>query len=249
MPGPPPRQHEHERRYTAFTHTFILTRRIWEDDYYGQIIFGNLVGLKLPDICLRGEENSQKKKKKNPSPRKPVPTGDRTQVRCATGAHATAYAQRSTILIFKLILLYKFQYFQIKSSFKETNIFCISFRNILYKWWIKSNGLSTIFLAWLIIIALTQEKTTTLGDTGSYRSSRQCKESHWSCHGPLAQLTMRDSGTSTVFTRYVPMRLRSLCQSERTTARDLFFHDDINHIYLLKAWIKNPFVISRTKLS
>ena len=30
MPGPSPRQHEHLRRYTQFTHTFILTRRIWE---------------------------------------------------------------------------------------------------------------------------------------------------------------------------------------------------------------------------
>ena len=56
MPGPPPRQHEHETRFTPFTHPFILTRRIWKDDYDGQIIFGDLVGLKLPDICLIGEE-------------------------------------------------------------------------------------------------------------------------------------------------------------------------------------------------
>ena len=40
-------------------HTFILTRWIWKDDYDGQMIFGNLVGLKLPDICVTGEENSQ----------------------------------------------------------------------------------------------------------------------------------------------------------------------------------------------
>ena len=26
------------------------------DDYDGQMIFGDLVGLKLPDICLTGEE-------------------------------------------------------------------------------------------------------------------------------------------------------------------------------------------------
>ena len=26
------------------------------DDYDGQMIFGELVGLKLPDICLTGEE-------------------------------------------------------------------------------------------------------------------------------------------------------------------------------------------------
>ena len=52
MPRPPPRQHKHERRYTPSTHPF---RRIWKDDYDGQMIFGDLVGLKLPDICLTGE--------------------------------------------------------------------------------------------------------------------------------------------------------------------------------------------------
>ena len=56
MPGPPPRQHEHERRYKSVTHIFILTRRIWKDDYDGKMIFGDIVDLKLPDICLTGEE-------------------------------------------------------------------------------------------------------------------------------------------------------------------------------------------------
>ena len=56
MPGLPPRQHEHKRRYTPFTHAFILTRRIWEDDYDGQMILGEPWSLKLPDICLTGEE-------------------------------------------------------------------------------------------------------------------------------------------------------------------------------------------------
>ena len=54
------------------------------DDYDGQMIFGDLVGLKLPDIRLTGEENPEKT-----SPRKPVPTGDRTRARCVTSAHAT----------------------------------------------------------------------------------------------------------------------------------------------------------------
>ena len=36
MPGPPLRQHKHERRYTPGTHSFIPTRRIWNDDYGGQ---------------------------------------------------------------------------------------------------------------------------------------------------------------------------------------------------------------------
>ena len=52
MPRPPPRQHKHERLYTSV----IPTRRIWNDDYGGQMIFGDLVGLKFPDICLTGEE-------------------------------------------------------------------------------------------------------------------------------------------------------------------------------------------------
>ena len=46
----------------------------------------DLGGLKLPDICLTGEEKPRKS-----SPRKLVPTGDRTQACCVTGVHATAW--------------------------------------------------------------------------------------------------------------------------------------------------------------
>ena len=53
------------------------------DDNYGQMIFRDLAGLKLPDICLIGEEKPRKT-----SPRKLVPTGDRTRARCMTSAHA-----------------------------------------------------------------------------------------------------------------------------------------------------------------
>ena len=57
MPGPPPRQHKHERQYTPSTHSVIPTRRIWnDDDDDGQMIFGDLESLKFPDICLTGEE-------------------------------------------------------------------------------------------------------------------------------------------------------------------------------------------------
>ena len=77
-----------------------------------------------------------------------------------------------------------------------------------------------------IIIAWTQEQTTTLGSrpTEPHHSSWQCKESHRSCHTPLAPLQMGDSGTSTVLTRYESMRLRSLRQSERTAARNPVQH-------------------------
>ena len=44
-------------------------------------------------------------------------------------------------------------------------------------------------------------------------------------HQSFAPMAMGDSGTSTVLTRYESMRLRSLCQSERTTARDLVQHN------------------------
>ena len=54
------------------------------DDYDGQMIFGDFVGLKLPDIRLTGEEKPRKT-----SPRKLVLTGDRTRACCVTSAHAT----------------------------------------------------------------------------------------------------------------------------------------------------------------
>ena len=60
MPGPPRRQHKHERRYIPGTHSVIPTRQIWNDDYGGQMIFGELVGLKFLDICLTGEEKPRK---------------------------------------------------------------------------------------------------------------------------------------------------------------------------------------------
>ena len=52
------------------------------DDNDVQMIFGDLGGLKLSDICLTGEEN----------PEKPHPgnlSRDRTRTRCVTSAHAT----------------------------------------------------------------------------------------------------------------------------------------------------------------
>ena len=85
MPGPPPRQHKHEKQYTPSTHSVIPTRRRWNDDDDSQMIFGDLGGLKFPDICLTGEEKPRKKT----SPRKLVPTVDRTRARCVTSAHAT----------------------------------------------------------------------------------------------------------------------------------------------------------------
>ena len=49
-----------EKQYSPSTHSVIPTRRIWNDDYDGQMIFGELGGLKFPDICLTGEEKPRK---------------------------------------------------------------------------------------------------------------------------------------------------------------------------------------------
>ena len=57
-----------------------------DDDNDGQMIVGDLGSLRLPDICLTGEEKPRKT-----SPRKLVPIGDRTRARCVTGAHAIAW--------------------------------------------------------------------------------------------------------------------------------------------------------------
>ena len=67
-----------------------------DDDNDGQMIFGDLGGLKLPDIRLTGVEKPRKT-----SPRKLVPTGDRTRARCVKGAHATA----RTTAVDKLIVI------------------------------------------------------------------------------------------------------------------------------------------------
>ena len=55
-----------------------------DDDNDGQMIFGELGGLKIPDICLTGEEKPRKT-----SPRKLVLTGDQIWAHCMTGVHAT----------------------------------------------------------------------------------------------------------------------------------------------------------------
>ena len=84
-PEPPPRQHKHERQNTPSTHSVIPTRRIWNDDYDGQMIFGDLGG---PKVSWHLSYRWGKTPKKT-SPTKPVPTGDRTRARCVTSAHAS----------------------------------------------------------------------------------------------------------------------------------------------------------------
>ena len=84
MPRPPPRQHKHERQFTPSTHSVIPTRRRWNDDDDGQMIFGDLGGLKFPDNCLTGEEKTRKN-----LTQETCPDRDRIRARCVTSAHAT----------------------------------------------------------------------------------------------------------------------------------------------------------------
>ena len=53
------------------------------DNYDGQMIFGDLVGLKLPDIRLTGEEKPKKLTQET------CPDRDRTRARCMTSVQAT----------------------------------------------------------------------------------------------------------------------------------------------------------------
>ena len=76
----------------ASTSQVIGARNEMMDDYDGQMIFGDLVGLKFPDIHLTGEEKPPKK----PHSRKLVLTGDQTRARCMTSAHAITCPQQWT---------------------------------------------------------------------------------------------------------------------------------------------------------
>ena len=59
---------------------------VMKDDNDGQMIFGDLGGLKLPGICLTGVEKPRKI-----LTQETCPTGDRTRARCVTSAHATTF--------------------------------------------------------------------------------------------------------------------------------------------------------------
>ena len=76
------------------------------NDSDDQMISVDLGGLKLPKF-VSGEEKPPKK----PSPRKLVPTRDRTRARCVTGAHATACHTAVDTLFFSvsyIFLMFKY---------------------------------------------------------------------------------------------------------------------------------------------
>ena len=123
MPGPHPRQHKHERRYTPGTHSVIPTRRIWNHNYGWQMIFGD----------LWHSSYRWGKKPEKTSPRKPVPTRDQTWVlgvarACYRLFHSGGQFQRYKFL--KLTLIYKFQNVPCALGFevKHSKFFFMSFR-------------------------------------------------------------------------------------------------------------------------
>ena len=91
------------------------------DDNDGQMIFGDLVGLKLPDICLTGEGKPQKA-----SPRKLVPTGDRTRARCVTSAHVTICSTAVDILTISFKYQVTYQITE-STSFNQSELLILDF--------------------------------------------------------------------------------------------------------------------------
>ena len=110
-------------------HPFILTRRIWKDDYDGQMIFGELMGLNLPAICLKGEE----KPRKNPH------TGNLSRSEIEPGSAAwqarmlPPASQRWTCLFINLyIIYYVIMIILLISVLWEMNVTSLSMSFLLY---------------------------------------------------------------------------------------------------------------------
>ena len=87
MPGPPPKTAQTWKTIHTRHTLFIPTSRIWNGDNGGQMIFGDLGGLKFPDICLAGE----KKPRKNLT-QETCPDRGSNPARCVTSAHVIAWA-------------------------------------------------------------------------------------------------------------------------------------------------------------
>ena len=76
------------------------------------MIFGDLVVLNLPDICVTGEENPEKT-----SPRKLVPIGDRTRTRCVTGAHVIASSTTVDVNIENFVYRRSYRWWILREKF------------------------------------------------------------------------------------------------------------------------------------
>ena len=82
-----------------------------DDDNDGQMIFGDLGGLKLPDICLTGEEKPRKNLTQETSPdlgSNPGPLRDR-RAWCRL-AHSGGHLMILTLLILHILQLWRLLY-------------------------------------------------------------------------------------------------------------------------------------------
>ena len=78
--------------FRVHQHLRSLVPVMIDDDNDGQMIFEDLGGLKLPNICLTGEE----KPRKNLT-QETCPDRGSKRARCVTGAHATAWPTESVL--------------------------------------------------------------------------------------------------------------------------------------------------------
>ena len=87
--------------HQAHTQSF-QTRRIWNDVYDGQMMFGDHVGLNFPEICLTIEEKPRTNLTQETSPDRgsnPDPLHDRRE--CCPWFHSYGHLQLLNILINK----------------------------------------------------------------------------------------------------------------------------------------------------
>ena len=98
----------------------------------GQMIFGDIGGLKRPDICLTGEEKPRKN-----FTQETCPNRDRTRARRVTGAHATTWPTA----VYDSFLKNYFNWLLIYSRFdcevlsRLSLFFCLGM--VLFSWYIE----------------------------------------------------------------------------------------------------------------
>ena len=112
-PGAPPRQHKHERQYTPSTHSNHPNKANMEWWLLRQP--NDIRGSWGPKLSWHLSYRWGKTPRKT-SPRKPVPTVDRTWARCVTSAHATTCSTAVDLLKFYIYIYIKYSYVYFKNN-------------------------------------------------------------------------------------------------------------------------------------
>ena len=84
------------------------------DDYYGQMIFGDLMGLKLPDIRLTGEEKPRKNLTQETCPDRGSNPGPLRDKRACSHLFHSGGLDNSIMFSINLFLVTKYCLFVIK---------------------------------------------------------------------------------------------------------------------------------------